>query len=357
MSNKYAFAFTAFMAAMVTAQLASADVLGLSNNMPVAASQKPADAPEAPAPARESAPINEADYGIGQDEASIPPAAPKKQMVEVTGGGRANDLPAVDASVAAVQPEEPTTPVSSYQEVIVQPGVNVIVPASVGHLNRIVTPFDKPIVQTVSDAQIFTKDNVVYVGTQQESPVTMYITPADDETVAISLTLAPRKVPPIEARLILGQSMGQGGFSGTGGGFRQQYSGTAKKWEQEQPYMDTIRQVMRALALGKLPKGYSMAKMTAMDTVPACLQPGLHFDFSKAQQVMGHSFRGVIAVAQNISEQPILFDETSCTHPTLAATAVWPNNMLEPGQKTEVYVITRVGEPVSEESSRPSLLE
>lgn len=330
---------------------------------------------EVVAPTKE---VDPSEYGIGADSApkaaastqSTPKTAvvapkqtttkAKDDLVQVEGGGRDKDLPGVSADVArSKQTEESLPVVSSYQDVVVQPGVNTIIPAALDHLNRIVTPFDKPIVQTTSGAEIKTVENVIYVSTKDETPVTMYITPKDDESVAISLTLAPRKVPPIQANLILGQSVGgnekvsAGGGVG-GGGYR--YSGQARKWEEGQPYEESIKGIMRALALSKLPKGYSIGKMGRFDTLPACYQSGLGFDFSKSQVILGHNFRVVVALVRNNSGIPVMFDETSCTHPNLAAVAAWPENMLEPGHKTEVYIITRVGEPQAEESSRPSLL-
>lgn len=285
----------------------------------------------------------------------LPTAQEKKDILLVDGGGRGNDLPKVPGEVAKTRKTEESVPVvSSYQDVVVQPGVNTIIPASVSHLNRIVTPFEKPIVQSVSSAEIKIVENVIYVSTKDESPVTMYITPKDDESVAISLTLAPRKVPPIQANLIIGQPMSGQGTPGAGAGYR--YSGQAKKWEESQPYEESIKGIMRALALQKLPKGYSIGKLGRFDTLPECAQGGMSFDFSRSQVILGHNFKVVIGLVENNSVAPEMFDETSCTHPNLAAVAAWPENMLEPGQKTEVYIVTRVGEAPAEESSRPSLL-
>lgn len=323
--------------------------------------------------------INLADYGVGVETPKPQSAKPEEvaqraapvasstaeerkaaqaDLLQVTGGGRDGDLQPVPSAVARTEQMPAPQEVPSYQEVVVQPGVNTIIPAAINHLNRIVTPFENPIVQTVSSAQIKVKENVIYVSTEDQSPVTMYITPKEDESVAISLTLAPRKVPPIQANLVLGEAPGGSGRvnsgAGAGGGFH--YSGQARKWEEGQPYMEAIKGIMRSLALGQIPKGYSIGKAGRRDTVPACLQDGIDFDFASGQIIMGHNFRVVVGVARNSSQVPQMFDETSCTHPTLAATAVWPLNMLEPGQKTEVYVVTRTGEAPAEESMRPSLL-
>lgn len=120
--------------------------------------------------------------------------------------------------------------------------------------------------------------------------------------------------------------------------------------------MEAIKGIMRSLALNQIPKGYSIGKAGRLDTIPSCQQDGISFNFDAGQIIMGHNFRVVVGVAENVSSVPQMFDETSCTHPTLAATAVWPLNMLEPGQRTEVYVVTRAGEAPVEESMRPSLL-
>ncbi len=290
--------------------------------------------------------------------APAPAVKNDNDMMKVSGGGRQGDLQAVPASVAKTTAggEESVAMVSSMEDVVVQPGVNTIVPVAISHLNRIVTPFETPIVQTVSTSSVEIKGNVVYVSTRDDSPIAMYITPKDDESVAISLTLAPRKIPPIQANLIIGQAPGSGGRASPGGmgGFR--YSGQAKKWEEGQPYMESIKGIMRSLALGGIPKGFSMGKLSRTDTLPACYQEGIAFDFSRSQIVLGHNFKALVGVARNSSAVPVMFDETSCTHPSLAAAAAWPRNMLEPGQATEIYIVIRVGEAPAEESSRPSLL-
>lgn len=337
---------------LVIPQMATA-----SNKSEVVVPKKEIDPSEYGLVASTKAPESESVAPKQASSAGVQPATEKKEILQVEGGGRDKDLPAVSADVAKTRLADESQPVvSSYQDVIVQPGVNTIIPASISHLNRIVTPFDKPIVQTVSSAEIKTVENVIYVSTKDESPVTMYITPKDDESVAISLTLAPRKVPPIQANLIIGQPMSGQTMAAPGAGMGTRYSGQAKKWEEGQPYEEAIKGIMRALALGKLPKGFSIGKLGRFDSLPACDQSGVTFDFSRSQVILGHNFRVVVGVAQNVSSAPEMFDETSCTHPNLAAVAAWPENMLEPGQKTEVYIVTRVGEAPAEESSRPSLL-
>ncbi|WP_262377449.1 DsbA family protein [Pseudomonas veronii] len=61
--------------------------------------------------------------------------------------------------------------------------------------------------------------------------------------------------------------------------------------------------------------------------------------------------------AENVSARTVEFDHGSCTHPHRAAVSAWPDEVLEPGQKTEVFVVTRVPTEVPQSSTRPSLLQ
>lgn len=310
-------------------------------NMPVAASTQPQVVAK-PVASPESVPER-------QEE---PQGEKKPRLVAITPGSVEN--PSVPASV--VKKPTPVQPIESRQDVVVASGTNTLIPISRGQINRLVTPFDNPHIQTVSEADISTSGNVIYVTTQDEKPVTMFVTPEDDESVAISLTLLPQGVPPIQANLILAKNV-QGLASGMPVTSSTNYSGQARKWERSQPYMDTLRSLMREMALGKLPRGYSFGALTSGNKIPACAQPSLSFDFSKSQLIEGHDFRVFVATAENVSARTVEFDHGSCTHPHRAAVSAWPDEVLEPGQKTEVFVVTRVPTEVPQSSTRPSLLQ
>ncbi len=85
--------------------------------------------------------------------------------------------------------------------VTVAPGSNAILELAIDHLNRIVTPFARPSVRTVSSVTTEIDANVLYVATASEEPATLYITDADDARTTVGLTIAPRRVPPREIRL------------------------------------------------------------------------------------------------------------------------------------------------------------
>lgn len=343
------FALGTLVAAMALAPLAqgSEEIKIPGLNMPVAASVQPVE----PKPAPEASKIKHVgQVNLGQTAA---PAEAPKRLVLVENSTK--DLPPVPASVVPER-QTPNKPVETRQDVVVASGTNTLIPISRSQINRLVTPFDNPNIQTVSQAEISTSGNVIYVTTQDDQPVTMFVTPEDDESVAISLTLLPQSIPPIQANLIFARSI-QGVAGGMPAMGSTAYSGTARKWERSQPYMDTLRSLMREMAVGKLPRGYSFGALNSGDSIPACAQPALSFDFSKSQLIQGHDFRVYVAVAENISGQTVEFDHGACSHPNRAAVSSWPHEMLEPGQKTEVFVVTRVPTITADTSVRPSLLD
>ncbi len=203
-------------------------------------------------------------------------------------------------------PEIPTT----AQTIQVAPGVNEIIPVAVGHLNRIVTPFEKPHVRTVSQATTQIEGNVLYVATPDETLVALYITPGETEDFALSLTLAPRKIPPREVKLTLNAGLYQKlntlqNAAGVNGLDTQ--SGNPSQSSQD--YVADIKAVFRALALMRTPRGYALRTPTGDETIH-CSQPGL---FTHTGQVLeGRNRLLLVGVARNTGTRPLEIDERSC---------------------------------------------
>ncbi|EBT3822543.1 conjugal transfer protein TraK, partial [Salmonella enterica] len=128
-----------------------------------------------------------------------------------------DDIPVVPASVMKKDVPAPVTSGQSSHEVVgsmnenplltMKPGVNQIIPIAVGHPNRIVTPFSNPEIVSTSltgatdngqCGEVCIKENVVYVATDKQYPVTMFITEKGSEAQALSLTMVPRRIPPRE---------------------------------------------------------------------------------------------------------------------------------------------------------------
>jgi conjugal transfer pilus assembly protein TraK len=247
--------------------------------------------------------------------------------------------------------------VSQDPVITMTPGVNQIIPVAIGHPNRIVTPFGNPEVVSTSltggsepgkcDGEVCIKDNVVYVATDKEHPVTMFITEKGSEAQALSLTMVPRKVPPREVFLKLdGRSVAAG--------FRS--NPEAERWERSSPYVETIRTVFRKLALGEIPQGYTMNAIPDNIAPPYCDHPGMKVSFKAGQILMGHSLSIFVGVAENTTDDALEFQEATCGDWDVAAVTTWPLKVLEPGERTEVYVARKQMRGRAPTSKRPSLL-
>ena len=295
---------------------------------------------------------------VEESKPAQPPRREAKTQVDAGQSGRGDryleqvGMPEVPASVLRRGDDAPSytgmAKINDAAVLTMEPGVNQIVPVAIGHLNRIVTPFGTPVVTTMTaDATTEVRQNVVYVGTNGEDPVTAFITEKGDQSRALSLTLVPQRIPPRElfVRMADGYNVGV------------PYSNpAAEKWETSQPYVETVRSVFRSVALGELPQGYAMSKITGAIRLPNCHMSGLSFDFSRGQVLSGHSLSVLIGVARNTAGVPVEFKEAACGDWDVAAVAAWPRNVLEPGERTEIYVARKVNTSKPATSKRPSLL-
>lgn len=278
-----------------------------------------------------------------------------------------DDMPVVPASVLeaarkGVIPDPASAAVGQVNEnpvLTMSPGVNQVIPIATGHPNRIVTPFSTPeVVSTTltgmtSDGQcgeVCIKENVVYVATDKQHPVTMFITEKGTEAQALSVTMVPRRIPPREVFLKLDDDSRLSGAMAFG-------NAKAEAWERSQPYIETIRTVFRGLALGDIPKGYNVGKTPRNAQLPNCEHPNLDVDFANGQFMTGHNINVYIGVVTNTSGQTVEFKESWCGGWDVAAIAVWPRNILEAGQKTEVFVATKQNRASANTNKRRSLLD
>ena len=269
----------------------------------------------------------------------------------------ANETPATIRHVSAASSENdrsekgaaPAATLSLGPKTIrVAPGTTAIVEVAIDHLNRIVTPFAAPQVRTVSPATTQVDGNAIYVATASEEPVSLFVTEAGDTATAISLTLAPRHIPPREVRLVL-----------TGGVVRAPAPSVKPPRtmaRNDQPYVEHLATAFRALARNRVPAGYRLRKAGRKERV-ACRQPGL--SVTTAQVLEGRGLRILAARARNKGKHPIVLDEHRCgadAGTVVAAVAAWPRSRLAPGEETELYLALRPREPARGRDDRPSLL-
>ena len=138
------------------------------------------------------------------------------QIIQVS-DDEAVDLTNVMASVQAKKSRRSAASqasVSSCETVRVAPGRNVVLVIAGNNLNRILTPFQHPVVNTVSNAKLKVDGSILYVSLGlEDGATTLFITEDGEPEQALSVTLMPQQVPPREIRLAL-----EGGWPVKSGG-------------------------------------------------------------------------------------------------------------------------------------------
>ncbi len=285
---------------------------------------------------------------VAEDSFSSQPVVPSQPDFGI-------ELPPVDASVlkaakqqAAVSNSASATSIGP-QHIAVKPGINELMPIAVGHLNRLVTPFEHPVVTTTSQATTSTKGKIVYVATADETPVTLYITPGDNQDIALSLTLIPKRIPAREIHLDLDKDSYQ-----LLNQWQRSDAGNRNSSQHEQAYISQLKSLFRDLGLQKTPAGYSLREPKSQEQI-RCLQDRVQI---KTGQVLeGQDRLILVGLAKNTGTEMLEFDERSCatTQQDVLAISVWPNVVLKPQEATELYVVVRQA-PEASASLRPSLL-
>ncbi|NOV30707.1 type-F conjugative transfer system secretin TraK [Methylomonas sp. ZR1] len=283
---------------------------------------------------------------VAEDSSSSQPVVPSQPDFGI-------ELPPVDASIlkAAKQQASASTTATSIgpQHIAVKPGINELMPIAVGHLNRLVTPFEHPVVTTTSQATTSTKGKIVYVATADETPVTLYITPGDNQDIALSLTLIPKRIPAREIHLDLDKDSYQ-----LLNQWQRADTANRTSGQQEQAYISQLKALFRDLGLQKTPAGYSLRDPKPQEQI-RCLQDRVQI---KTGQVLeGQDRLILVGLAKNIGGDMLELDERSCatTQQDVLAVSVWPNVVLKPQEATELYVVVRQSFEASS-SLRPSLL-
>ena len=298
---------------------------------PAVVSLSKADNP--PAPARVDA------------RTDIGAAAAKILAASFSKGG----LPNAASEAKSAPTEEVEMPVGP-ETLVMRPGVNEIIPISVGQMNRIITPFTHAEVVTASGVQPEIRDSTIYLAPGDDKIITFFVTEKGSEGVALSLTLVPKAIPPREIRLELPTET-KAAIA------LAEPVGEKAKWEEQQPYLQTIRDVFRSVALGTIPSGYSLRGVEPTDRLPTCRSvAGLIFNFESGQVLVGGRLQVFVGTVANRGASPQEVVESSCADHDTAGVAIWPRPLLEPGRISEVYVLERRDLPEEHKAVRPLLV-
>lgn len=258
-----------------------------------------------------------------------------------------------------------TSVINRESKVLVQPGENAVISIARNQPNRLVTPFKEPVLVT-SDltggkgnecGEACARGSVIYVTTDQQKPVTVFISEAGREDVAISLTMVPERIAPRQIELILPDEVIETLRVGQSSTVLSGNSDEAMRWERSQPYVDMIRSSFREVALGEVPQGFSLRRTKKNDKVPFCRQSGLEFNFKQGQVLEGHDMTIYVGTVENTYTEAIEINEMRCGNWNVAAVASYPLKVLRPAQKTEIYVAVKREVKRSPSSVRKPLIE
>lgn len=262
-------------------------------------------------------------------------------------------FPGVPASVVAgIHQNPPSTADLKPQQFSYEAAPGSMLHSSVSRqfLNRVQTPFQHPVVKTTSPVKLETVGQSIFVSLSpsQAEPVVLYIMDKGDNLDAISLMLDPKDVGPVEIDLK------QPGQPGTGGPTYRFNDAKAAKWEQSAPYTDTITDIMRQIAKGKVPPGYAFRFYGAADHMPGCQQAGL--SIVPKQVMTGHSMVAFVGAMTNTTDRPIEFQESACGSQGVLAVASWPGPLIQPHQSTEIYIVVKHSMYGGDDNARPSAI-
>jgi len=234
-------------------------------------------------------------------------------------------------------------------DITLKDGVTEIIPVSQGRMNRFITPFKDPVIKMTDrpDADISRADSILYVLINSSNAVSLFIMDRSDPMHAMSLTLVPTDIPPVQVTLHLA-------------GWKPPATtevayAPPSATESDNPYVASVLQLMRELALHKVPQGYSLTVEPPSD-IPAarCAIPGA--TVRQAQWLVGHAIGAIVARVTNQSLDGIDLRESDCAGDNVLAVAAWPHVHLEPGEQTELYVLVRRRAPADASEKRPSVI-
>jgi conjugal transfer pilus assembly protein TraK len=226
-----------------------------------------------------------------------------------------------------------------------KPGTTESVVIAKGKLNRIVTPYADPKVLTVDNVETKIDGAVVYIATDSEMPVSLFISDVDTGN-ATSLQLLPREMDtPVEIKIEQDQSKGSEPAS----------SKSDSVIRQDSPYITEIKSVMQGMGKQQIPPGFTLEEVTEEIRVMS-LCHGTDLTFYPGQLLSGHDSRIVVMVMQNKGTITRVFEEGYCATDDVMAVAAWPKVRLEPGEQAEVYVLMRLPMGKNGEEIRPMLI-
>lgn len=274
---------------------------------------------------------------VGSFDPALPDGGPGRDV-------RMESCPAVPKSMFSAGPVE------------ARPGKTLMLAVSRRHLNRIVTPFAAPDALTSSQTHELVREGAsLMLSLPPEScdPIGLFVFDrSGDPELAVNLTLFPQDVPQVEIRLVLPEELLQ---SVAEKSRNLSPEVEAPLWDYRTPHVDVLTTVMKQLALGEVPAGFSLKEIRGRQaSSPVCALAGLAV--VPRQLLDGGRVQVHVASVRNTSKVDIEIDEAACASTGVLAVGAWPDARLAPGAASELYVITELARD-SVQRSRPSAVE
>ncbi|MDO9103439.1 MAG: type-F conjugative transfer system secretin TraK [Methylovulum sp.] len=229
-----------------------------------------------------------------------------------------------------------------------KPGKTESVVIARSKLNRVLTPYAEPKVLTVDNMETKIDGSAIYIATDSEFPVGLFITDGESGN-ATSLQLSPQElVAPVEIRI-------EQDVATKNSTSDNPLSRSDDAVHQDSPYLTEIKTIFQALGKQQIPSGFTLEALPD-DRSQASLCHGTNLTFKPGQLLSGHDSRIIVMVAQNRGLSATLLEEAFCANDEVMAVAAWPRVRLEPGEKTEVFVLMRLPASTEGAEARPGLL-
>ena len=247
-----------------------------------------------------------------------------------------NGLPGLKAAESRDNPKVPAGWLQDgstleREHIKVTPGRNATIPIAMGHLNRLILPFEHPEIRTIDTATTELKGQVLYVAPDQDRPITLYVTEEQSDLTALSLTLAPKPIPPRELEIKLD------GTPVVSSSTNHPNERSTSAQDLTQNPIQQLKTEFRALAIQTIPEGYQVRSPKKGELIH-CRQAGL--DVRTQQVLEGRENRIAIGKITNLSGQTLTLDESQCAddQKLTLAIAAWPNTKLQPQMRTEMFL-------------------
>lgn len=225
----------------------------------------------------------------------------------------------------------------------VAPSRTEIIPLAAEHLNRIVTPFTRPVIQTVAtedEMQTRIEGNIIYVALS--STQTIFVHEEGRPDAAIGLALVPRMIPPRE--IVLNASGTS--LASRRGDFERSLAAPSRPpvaTGRATPHVQQLHDILVEVARGHVPDDFQLYEQVS-DVRPSDICRAdlpVRFDFSRAQMMVSDTHVVLIARAVLQGSRPIDLEEVWCAaQPATVGVAFYPRTeLVRQGQDTEVYVV------------------